>query len=81
MKKLAVLFAFMAFISCGVTHKASETVSSETEFRLGTYNVWISKIGKGDYAWDVLKNRLAQSVAYLDMDVFGIQEVDLRIQE
>ena len=81
MKKLAVLFAFMAFISCGVTHKASETVSSETEFRLGTYNVWISKIGKGDYAWDVRKNRLAQSVADLDMDVFGIQEVDLRIQE
>lgn len=92
MKKLIIIFAMAVLVSCGVTHKVSEKVSekapertsentSSSEFRLGTYNVWVSKLGKGDYVWDVRKDRLAQSIVDMDMDVFGIQEVDLRIQK
>ena len=51
------------------------------QIRVGTYNVWRSDIGKDDYAWEVRKDRLAQSIVDLNFDVFGIQEVDFRIQE
>ena len=81
MKRLFAFLAFLAFVSCGVTRKTPEMKTTDTQFRLGTYNVWISKIGKGDNVWDLRKDRLAKSIVDLDMDVFGIQEVDLRIQK
>ena len=92
MKKLVILFAMVALVSCGVAHKVSEKEpvktpermpedASSAEFRLGSYNVWISTIGKGNYAWNVRKDRLAKSIVDMNMDVFGIQEVDLRIQK
>lgn len=80
MKKLFAFMAFLAFVSCGVTRKTPEMKTTDTQFRLGTYNVWVSRRGKGDYAWDVRKDRLAKSIVDLNLDVFGIQEVDLRIQ-
>lgn len=80
MKKFIVLVSCMALVSCGISNKVVEKENASTEFRLGTYNVWVSKVGKGDYVWDIRKHRLAQSIVDMNMDVFGIQEVDLRIQ-
>lgn len=50
-------------------------------FRIGSYNLWISSIGKGDNTWELRKARLAQSIADMDFDIFGAQEVDTRIQD
>ena len=81
MKKVILLIASILILSsCGVTKK-SRTQINHDQIRVGTYNVWRSDIGKGDYAWEVRKDRLAQSIVDLNLDVFGIQEVDLRIQE
>lgn len=72
--------AMVLLTSCGASQK-SVSSSPSVELRIGTYNVWRSPIGKGDYAWEVRKDRLAQSIVDLDFDIFGIQEVDLTIQE
>ena len=80
MKKLVILMALMTLVSCGATHKAQKTSTDDSKFRLVSYNVWISKIGKGDNAWEFRKDRLAQSIVDLNADVIGMQEVDTRIQ-
>lgn len=72
--------AVLALSACGsIRHAGSD--DSAQNFRIGTYNVWRSDIGKGDYAWEVRKDRLAQSIVDIDFDVFGIQEVDYTIQK
>ena len=72
--------ALMALVSCGATHKAQKTSADESQFKLVSYNVWVSKLGKGDNAWEFRKDRLAKSIVDLDADVIGMQEVDTRIQ-
>lgn len=81
MKRAAILIALMALVSCGTARKVQKEDSAEFTVRIGTYNVWKSTNGKGDYAWEIRKERLAQSIADIGFDVFGIQEVDYRIQE
>lgn len=71
----------LIFSACGVSRNAHSSDDCSMEFRIGTYNVWRSAIGKGDYAWEVRKDRLARSIVDLELDVFGIQEVDLTIQD
>ena len=79
-RNILQILAVFLLCSCGVSRNTQST-TSPSEFRIGTYNVWKSDIGKGDYAWEVRKDRLAQSIVDLNLDVFGIQEVDYRIQE
>ena len=55
--------------------------AERSSFRIGSYNLWISNLGKGDNAWEYRRVRLAQSIADIDFDIFGAQEVDLRIQK
>ena len=52
-----------------------------SNLRVGSYNLWISTIGKGDYTWELRRERLANSIVDLNMDIFSVQEVDTRIQE
>lgn len=81
MKRLILqIAAVLALTACGsIRHAGSD--DSAQNFRIGTYNVWRSDIGKGDYAWEVRKDRLARSIVDIDFDVFGIQEVDYTIQK
>ena len=79
MKRLAILMSLMTLISCGASHKAHKT--DDSKIKIASYNVWISRIGKGDNAWEFRKDRLAKSIVDLDADVIGMQEVDTRIQE
>ncbi len=68
MKKLIfTISAILCLISC---------VSKNSEIRVGSYNLWITELGKGDYAWELRKERLAKSIAEIDFDIFGAQEVD-----
>ncbi len=72
MKKLATLLIVISGLcSCA---------SPSGEFRIGTYNLWRSDLGKGDYAWEFRKDRLAESIAEIDFDIFGTQEVDTTLQ-
>lgn len=57
------------------------SASGKTAVKIGSYNLWRSDLGKGDYNWEVRKFRLAESIADCDFDIFGAQEVDLRIQK
>lgn len=72
MKRLIVLLALFASFSAFSAPKAS--------FRIGSYNLWMSHLGKGDNAWEMRKMRLAQSIADIDFDIFGAQEVDTVMQ-
>ena len=78
---LSVLTAF-AVCSCGTGAKVvgSKSESGVTEFRLGTYNLWRSDLGKDEYEWSLRKEKLARSIVDIGFDVFGIQEVDTTIQ-
>ena len=80
MKRLFILMALMALVSCGASQKAQKTTKAASTFKLASYNVWISKLGKGDNAWEFRRDRLAQSIVDLNADVIGMQEVDTRIQ-
>jgi len=73
MKKVILM---MSFLLC-----VSSFGGPRTSFRAGSYNLWRSDIGKGDYAWEVRKERLARSIADNGFDIFGAQEVNLTIQE
>ena len=74
MKKIFYLFSLFACIcSC----KTPET----TTLRIGSYNLWVSQIGKDDYAWEVRRERLAASIVDNAFDILGAQEVNTRIQE
>lgn len=55
------------------------TYHEEENIRIGTYNLWRSDIGKGDYLWDVRKFRLVQSIIDNQMDIFAAEEVDTTI--
>lgn len=65
---------------CAAGRKAADA-SSNDQIRVGSYNLWRADLGKGDYAWEVRKDRLAQSIADIGFDVFGCQEVNITIQE
>ena len=81
MKKLFMMLALLTLVSCGASHKAQKTAADDSKFKLVSYNVWISKLGKGDNAWEFRKDRLAKSIVDLNADIIGMQEVDIRIQD
>ena len=73
MKKVIVLLTLLVSVSAFSASKAS--------FRIGSYNLWMSHLGKGDNSWEVRKTRLARSIADADFDIFGAQEVDTVMQK
>ena len=68
-------------VSCSTGGKLGRMRTEAESVRIGTYNLWRSDIGKGDYAWEVRKDRLARSIAEIGFDVFGVQELNLTIQQ
>ena len=61
------------------TTPAQPDVTEQT-VRLGTYNLWISNKGTGDYLWTNRRDVLAQSIVNNDWDIFGFQEANATIQ-
>ena len=53
---------------------------TEQTVKLGTYNLWISNKGTGDYVWTHRRDILAQSIVNNDWDIFGFQEANSTIQ-
>lgn len=49
--------------------------------KLGSYNLWISNKGTGDYLWTNRRPYLAQSVVDCGFDIFGLQEANATIQQ
>lgn len=80
MKKILLLMSVLILASCGAAKKSAK-VNEPVSVRVGSYNLWISTIGKGDNIWDVRKDRLIKSIMEADMDIFGTQELDTRIQK
>ncbi len=52
----------------------------ESAIKLGTYNLWISTKGTGDYLWTNRRPILAQSIIDNAFDIFGFQEADETIK-
>lgn len=81
---ICILFAALALCSCGAGKKAASSHQTEsasmTALRIGTYNLWRSDLGKGEYSWELRKDKLARAIACIDFDIFGIEEVDTTIQ-
>ena len=61
------------------TPPAEPDITAQT-VSLGTYNLWISNKGTGDYAWTNRRDVLAQSIVNNDWDIFGFQEADATIR-
>lgn len=47
--------------------------------RVGSFNLWRSDLGKGDYEWTTRKHRLVNAISDIGFDLFGAQEVDTTI--
>ncbi len=48
--------------------------------KLGSYNLWISNKGTGDYIWTSRRAVLAKSIVDNGFDIFGFQEANATIQ-
>ena len=53
---------------------------TEQTLTLGSYNLWISSKGTGDYLWTNRRTVLAQSIVKNKWDIFGFQEANGTIQ-
>lgn len=53
---------------------------TEQTVKLGSYNLWISNKGTGDYIWTNRRDILAQSIVNNGWDIFGFQEANSTIQ-
>ena len=82
-KYFYILLTALVSAACGtgrVAGNAGPKRQSSMDIRVGSYNLWRSDLGKGEYAWDLRKEKLARAIACIDFDIFGIQEVDTTIQ-
>lgn len=79
MKKYSIIFVFVAFLamlgSCGVNSRKVSR-NEPTRVRIGTFNLWRSDLGKGDYSWKYRKEHLAQAIVDNKFDIFAAEEVD-----
>ncbi len=67
MKLFKIILSFAAII---------QLACSFSTVRIGTYNLWRSDLGKGEYSWQSRKNILAESILANEFDIFAVQEVD-----
>ena len=44
--------------------------------RVGSFNLWRSDLGKGEYVWANRKAKLVQAIKDINYDIFGAEEVD-----
>lgn len=51
------------------------------ELRLGSYNLRMHQIDKGENLWEVRRERLMESIHSCEFDVFGVQEVSSVTQD
>lgn len=72
---LTASIAVFCAVSCGSAQKTAGTRGDDA-VRIGTYNLWRSDIGKGEYAWAERKAVLARSIVENAFDIFSAQEVD-----
>ncbi len=72
MKKLLTIIFILFSIS--------STASEKAKIKMGSYNVWMTQLGKDDYTWDQRRPRLVQSIIDNDFDIFGAQEVSSVVQ-
>ena len=63
-----------------LTNEVGEEVPEDDILCVGSYNLRMSHLDKGDNAWDERKERLKSSLMACPFDVFGIQEVDDKMQ-
>ena len=61
-------------------HASREPDITEQTLTLGSYNLWISSKGTGDYLWTNRRTVLAQSIVKNKWDIFGFQEANGTIQ-
>ena len=76
MRKISLVLLFALTLFGGA---AAMTRERSTALRVGTYNLWRSDLGKGDYRWELRRDRLVRSIEDLGMDVFAAEEVDTTI--
>ncbi len=62
------------------TPTPDEPAVDASAIKLGSYNLWISTKGTGDYLWTSRRTILAQSIVSSGFDIFGFQEADETIK-
>lgn len=82
---LAYSLALLVLASCGAGKKAAVTDSEKQasiECRIGTYNLLCpgSKLRNDGYDWLVRRERMAETIADIGFDIFGVEEFDTAIQ-
>lgn len=63
-----------------LANEAGEEAPADDILYVGSYNLRMSHLDKDDNAWDERKDRLKISLMACPFDVFGIQEVDDKMQ-
>lgn len=82
---LAYSLALLVLASCGAGRKAVVADSGKRasiECRIGTYNLLCpgSKPKNDGYDWPVRRERMAETIADIGFDIFGVEEFDTEIQ-
>ncbi|MBQ5836311.1 MAG: endonuclease/exonuclease/phosphatase family protein [Alistipes sp.] len=81
MKRVITFIAFALLATTAAAHKSRAT---ESDIRVGSYNVWshlarAAQIKKGritdERSWDYSKEAVAQQIVDIDCDILGLQEV------
>ncbi len=73
MKKFITIICILFSVSALAGEKA--------KIKMGSYNVWMTQLGKKDYVWEQRRPRLVQSIIDNDFDIFGAQEVSSVVQK
>jgi len=71
---MLVLAAILSTVS--VDGYAKPKSKQSDTYRIGTFNLWRSDIGKGDYLWADRKDILAGAIIENAFDIFAAEEVD-----
>lgn len=79
MSRRLITFALLSIIlltSAGIDASGKRRFKSPDQYRIGTFNLWRSDLGKGDYAWTERKEILAGAIIENSFDIFAAEEVD-----
>lgn len=74
MKKILICIFAAAMLFSG-------NAASSNKVKVGSYNLRMQQMDKGDNAWAVRRARVMQSIRENDFDIFGVQEVTDFAQE
>lgn len=62
-------------VTLGLGGLAALRFELENPVRIGSYNLRMQQLDKGEYAWEVRRPRLMKSIRENGFDIFGIQEL------